>query len=237
MTTKFELTKDQARSMMEPIFRRIYGLFDDDIKALNCWLNSVDMDDFNSRPQLTKSNLSITKKNSHMYEVKFDVDHDQVIINVIPETKLIGPPLIRSYSVRENDIWTELLIRLQQFENFIDKSREYEAEIWQEFPMTKKELNYLVMRLIREGVLLKFYQALPTDMYFVVYKQYLLMLCSIRGILRPIRRMGGLTFNIDTGFDCSFQSEILDKLNEYHQIWMNAGNIDRPIIPINIVHL
>lgn len=227
-----ELTKEQGQSYINPVLRRIYGLSGNDIKLVNNWLNSQEGDLFVN--ENLESDLTIRKidpPNGYKWNLEFKVDPMKTIVGVLPNTVFLNPyDISYIYSLREKDIYPEILARLDQFERSACGMEK--VQIFQPYPMTGEELDYIVMRLVRENKLSKYFKV-NDKLYLVVYKKWALYFNVVNGVIK-LKEIGDLMFDIDDGF-ISGDEEVRNKLNQYHIAWLKLGEINTPVIPTNII--
>lgn len=235
MNFKFELTKEQVRPMLEPVFQRIYQLTDGDLALLNRWINTEKGDLFFDHSYQLKSDLVIRRKSfnppSDVWTIEFKINPQQTIVGMLPNTVIASSASDITYTPRQNAIHKELEDRLYEFKCHYDGMEK--VRMFQPFPISKDELGDAIVRLAREEVLSKYYRVFD-DVYLVVYNGAPLFLDVSDGYMNTVD-IGELVFDIDDGFINGKSKLVLNQLNKVFNNWKNDGQITSPVIADNVI--
>lgn len=237
MNFKFELTKEQAQPILEPVFRGIYQLTDGNMEIFERWISAEKGDLFADPSYQLESDLIIKKHIryplSNVWIIRFRVNPKQTIIGVLPNTIWSGTDeaLEVTYTPRQDDIYDEILDRLDDLKQCDDEMKE--ANMFEPFKIDVNELEDVITRLVMKMKLSKYYRVFD-DVYLVVYKEIPVFIDVSNDYLN-VDGIGDLMFDIGDGFVGDNCGLVVDELNKVFRSWKKAGNIMEPVIPDNVI--
>ena len=214
---------NQARPLIEPVFKRIYQLTYDDIDLLNRWMAGTTVGNlyFDHTYQL-KSDLVIRRIiNTDNWIIEFDVDSRSTIVGVLPN--VIGEIIFNGLSNDENEI-NERLYEFKRHYDGCEKVRHFD-----QYCIDVDKLEKAIVGLASKGNIKK-YVKIKDVLFLVVYRNAPCYVMIENGCLK-LKGIDGLCFDIDDGFMFG-DKEVCDILNErYFNGWKAIGDMTLPVIP------